>query len=42
MARRGNEMSNQECKKMMGMVQSEGAAPQTGAPAPERQKIAEK
>ena len=32
----------QEYKKKMGMVQSEAAAPQTGAPAPERQKIAEK
>lgn len=32
----------QEYKKKMGMVQSEAAAPQTNAPAPERQKIAEK
>jgi hypothetical protein len=32
----------QEYKKKMGMVQSEAAAPQAGAPAPERQKIAEK
>ena len=32
----------QEYKKKMGMVQSEAAAPQTGATAPERQKIAEK
>lgn len=31
-----------EYKKKMGMVQSEAAAPQTNAPAPERQKIAEK
>jgi hypothetical protein len=35
-------MSNQEYKKKMGMVQSEAAAPRTGAPAPEREKIAEK
>lgn len=32
----------QEYKKKMGMVQSEAAAPQTNAPAAERQKIAEK
>lgn len=32
----------QEYKKKMGMVQSEAAAPQANAPAPERQKIAEK
>jgi phage shock protein A len=32
----------QEYKKKMGMVQSEAAAPQTGAASPERQKIAEK
>jgi hypothetical protein len=31
-----------EYKKKMGMVQSEAAAPQTNAPAAERQKIAEK
>jgi hypothetical protein len=42
MAKRANEMNNQEYKKKMGTVQSEAAAPQTHAAPANRQKILEK
>ena len=42
MANGASDVKKRDYKKKMGMVQSEAAAPQTGASAPERQKIAEK